>query len=343
MILCFAIFPKRFVVAHASATVSEILIERDSKRVLYEANAHEKRGIASTTKILTAICAIENSKPDREVIVTDEMVGVEGSSIYLKAGEKLTVEELLYGLMLRSGNDAAVALAVAVSGSIEKFAELMNSTAEKIGAKESHFVNPHGLDDPDHYSTAYDLAIITAYALRNPLFAKIVDTERINVSNDFYDYDRVLLNKNKLLKKAEEYDGVKTGYTKKCGRCLVASKSVDGMQLIAVVLNCGPMFERCEELLGGGFDKYSNVKILDSSLEYGVAEVPLKKKITLPVSVKQDVYYPLTEEERAEISYSVENFKAGSDLDFNERAGKIDVYLKKDLIYSAESFIIIPQ
>ncbi|MBO7368861.1 MAG: D-alanyl-D-alanine carboxypeptidase, partial [Clostridia bacterium] len=187
----------------AAATTSEILIERDSLRVLKASNEHIKRGIASTTKILTAITVIENCPLDKVVEIPKEAEGVEGSSIYLRAGEKLTVEELLYGLMLRSGNDAAVALAIATSGNVKSFASLMNRTAKACGAIESNFTKPHGLDDENHYSTAYHLALITAHAMKNETFKKIADTEKIEISNENYDYPRVLVNKNKLLYRGE--------------------------------------------------------------------------------------------------------------------------------------------
>ena len=149
---------------------AEIVMEVNSNRVLYEHNINEKKYMASTTKILTAICVIENCDLDNVVTVTDKTVGIEGSSIYLQAGEKLTVKELLYGLMLRSGNDCAETLAVYCSSSIEKFAALMNDTAKRIGALNSNFVNPHGLHNENHYTTAYDLALISCYAIKNEDF-----------------------------------------------------------------------------------------------------------------------------------------------------------------------------
>ena len=330
--------------AYEQAGSSEILIEKNSLRVLSAKNEHVKRGIASTTKILTAITVIENCPLDKEIEVPATAEGVEGSSIYLKAGEKLTVEELLYGLMLRSGNDAAIALSIAAGGSVENFVSMMNKTARSCGATESNFTNPHGLDDENHYSTAYDLALITAHALKNPVFQKIVDTKNIDISNDNFDYPRTLVNKNKLLFRGEEFDGVKTGYTKKCGRCLVASRTENGMQLIAVVLNLGPMFERCEELLYSGAKNYSLEKILEAGRTYGEADVYAPSKVPVPVTVEKDVFIPLSDEEKKNFSVKVDiepQYKRKTRVE--KISAKIDVFCAKDLIYSFRYAMIIQQ
>lgn len=243
--------------ASAAAISSEIVIERNTMKILHEANADKISSIASLTKIVTCITAIENcDNLDKEILITEEMCNIEGSSIYLKAGEKLTVLELLYGLMLRSGNDSATAIALSVGGSIESFAKLMNDTAKKAGAKNSSFKNPHGLEQEGHYSTARDLALISCYALNNDTFAKIVSTKKKVISNSLEEYDRVLVNKNKILSLLDGADGLKTGYTKVSGRCLASSATRNGIQLVCIVLNCGPMFERSCELINEGFKKY---------------------------------------------------------------------------------------
>ena len=208
------------VVAYTNS-VSEIIMDVNSGRVLFENNAYEKKYMASTTKILTAICIIENCNISDVITVTDKTVGVEGSSIYLEVGEKLSVKDLLYGLMLRSGNDCAETLAVYCSGSIEKFSLLMNETAKKIGALNSNFVNPHGLHNDNHYTTAYDLALISRYAMKNQDFRSIVATKAVKIPFTTKNYDRYLTNKNKMLKEFDGANGIKTGYTKKAGRCLV--------------------------------------------------------------------------------------------------------------------------
>ena len=226
-------FPFGFAVAEGSS-MSYICIEADGGKVLDESNADARKYPASTTKILTALVVLENVPSDMKFRVPDCAVGVEGSSIYLKRGEVVKVGDLLYGLMLRSGNDAAVALAVATAGTVERFAAMMNERARRAGARNSHFVNPHGLHDNDHYTTARDLAIITAEAYRNEDFRRIVSTTSITVGEG--ENTRVLYNKNKLLSQVEGANGVKTGYTTKSGKCLVGGAVKDGVQRISVVL-----------------------------------------------------------------------------------------------------------
>lgn len=225
---------------HAVSDVSAraaILIESSSGDVIFEKNSHEKLPMASTTKIMTAIVALENGDITKNVTVSEKACGVEGSSIYLTAGEQLTLEDLLYALMLESANDSAAAIACEIAGGIDEFAVLMNETAERIGLTESHFTNPHGLDNEAHYTTAYDLAKLTAYALKNPEFRKIVSTYKHQIPLHGDEGIRVLLNHNKLLKISDNVIGVKTGFTKHSGRCLVSAAERDGVCVIAVTLN----------------------------------------------------------------------------------------------------------
>ena len=235
---------------------SAIVMEQSSRRILFEKNSDAHLPMASTTKIVTALTVLNHAKLDDVVEVNSKAVGVEGSSIYLRAGEHLTVRELLYGLMLRSGNDSAVALALHVAGSIEAFAELMNDTASKVGCADSNFVNPHGLHDDNHYTSAHDLGVLTCVAMENSDFREIVSTKTVRISNEGMEYDRVLTNKNKLLSNYNSADGVKTGYTKKAGRCFVGSATRNGMQVVVVVLNCGPMFEETADMLDAAFANY---------------------------------------------------------------------------------------
>lgn len=253
------IMPTRFSSAEAATTCARgaIVVDGDTGRVFYEKNADEKLPIASTTKILTAITVIESCEDiEAQVTVPDAAVGVEGSSIYLEKGEKLRVIDLLYGLMLQSGNDCAVALAHLTAGDVPRFARLMNVVADRAGAVNSHFANPHGLHDGAHYSTARDMAAIAAYAMRNETFRKIVSTE------NYYDcpfsdrgYNRVIHNKNKMLTMIEGGNGIKTGYTKAAGRCLVSSARRDDIEIICVVLDCGPMFEESCALINAAFQE----------------------------------------------------------------------------------------
>ena len=246
--------------AYTTSARSAIVVERGTGKVLYEKNADERLPIASTTKILTAITVIRyGGDLEREVTVPDCAVGVEGSSIYLQKDERLRVIDLLYGLMLQSGNDCAVALACLTSGSVENFAMLMNHVARKAGASDSHFANPHGLPDDEHFSTARDMAAISSFAMANETFRAIVSTK---VYKDCpyagRDYNRVITNKNKMLTMLEGGNGIKTGYTKAAGRCLVSSAERDGKEVICVVLSCGPMFEESCGLIEDAFSELEN-------------------------------------------------------------------------------------
>ncbi len=266
-------------------------------RVLFARNPDEKMGMASTTKVVTALTVLENCQDlDTKIRVADEAIGIEGSSIYLQKGEMLTVRELLYGLMLRSGNDAAVALALAVAPTVADFAELMNQTAQKYGARNTHFVNPHGLDDPEHYTTARDLAMLSTVALRNPTFVEICSATEKRI--DGVDMPRVLINKNKLLKSLDGCIGVKTGYTKKTGRSFVGAREVDGQKIVCVVLNCGPMFPETAQLLRDANELYHNKTVL-------TAEQTFVDKNGIKALALKDFCYPLTESELQQLEICV--------------------------------------
>lgn len=235
------------------SAASAVLINSQTGNAVYEKNADKKMPMASTTKIMTAICAIENTNTNMPVKIDSRAAGIEGSSIYLSAGEVISIKELLYGMMLNSGNDAATALAIATSGSVEEFSLLMNKTARRIGAVSTHFVNPSGLYDENHYTTARDLARITAYAMKNPLFRHIVSTRELKISSNAEGGVRYLKNHNKLLWQYDGCTGVKTGYTKKCGRCLVSSCKKTGTELIAVTLNAPDDWRDHKALFDYGF------------------------------------------------------------------------------------------
>ena len=239
-------------VAYASPNSGCILINSDSMEVLYGENENIRLPMASTTKIMTALIAIENCNPNEIVTINKDMVNIEGSSVYLKENEQLTIEELLYCLMLRSGNDSAMAIAIHIAGNAQNFAEMMNIRAQSLKLKNTHFVNPHGLHDNNHYTSCYDLGIISCQAMKYPLFKKIVSTECIRIGKD--ESTRVLVNKNKMLKSFTGANGIKTGFTKKAGRCLVASANKNGVNLISIVLNRADMYNECAHLLNKGFD-----------------------------------------------------------------------------------------
>jgi serine-type D-Ala-D-Ala carboxypeptidase (penicillin-binding protein 5/6) len=232
------------------------LIDVESGRLLYSSRGDERMRIASLTKIMTAIVAIENGDLKSLVKVTKNAYAKEGSSLYLKLGEEMPLETMLYGLMLRSGNDAASAIAEHVGGSEEGFVYMMNAKAELLHLTNTHFANPHGLDAEGHYSSANDLAVLTAYALHNPVFKEIVKTQVKTADNPYEKWDYKWNNKNKMLRMYDGADGVKTGYTKKALRCLVSSATRNGQQLVAVTLNDGNDWNDHASLLDFGFNHY---------------------------------------------------------------------------------------
>lgn len=246
---------------------SAILMDGQTGRVLWSRNAHSRALIASTTKIMTGLIIAEDCNLSAEVVVSEESVNVEGSSIDLQAGETLTVEALLYGMMLQSGNDAATALAVYHSGSVDAFADEMNERAREMGLYQTHFTNPHGLDDEAHYSTAKDLAVLAACAMENPVFCQVVSTKTISLgSRSFCNHNRMLL----------QYDGaigVKTGYTRAAGRILVTCAERKGRKLIAVTINDRQDWADHKRLLDYGFSCYSETTIANGN--EAVAEVPV--------------------------------------------------------------------
>ena len=216
---------------------SAVLMDARYGLVLFEKDADRRLPMASTTKIMTALTALANAAPETVIRTAPEAVGVEGSSVYLSEGEELTLEQLLYALLLQSANDAAAAIAVGVGGSIAEFADLMNAQAQRLGLTDTHFANPHGLDADGHYTTARELAVITREALSHPLIRKIVGTRRATIPQGENPDARLLVNHHRLLRTYPDAIGVKTGFTKKSGRCLVSAAERDGVTLIAVTLN----------------------------------------------------------------------------------------------------------
>jgi len=316
--------PKSAVAAADTIASAEIVSEVYSGRVLYGDNISSPLPMASTTKILTAIIIIEDCDIYETVKIPAEAAGVEGSSVYLKAGDEYTIEELLYGLMLRSGNDCAVALAIAHSGSVKEFVSVMNSRAEKIGAVDSHFSNPSGLPSAEHYTTAHDLSIIASYALKNDVFAKIVSTK--------YFAPCGWKNKNKMLYNYSGANGVKTGYTVKAGRCLVTSAQRENMWLVCVVLNCPDMYERSASLLNDAFGNFSYECVYEELAENVPSSVKGKN---VTVGENKKFFYPLREEERSLIS--VEKTlpeKLCLPVKKGERVGNIKIYFANQLIFS---------
>ncbi|MBO5867908.1 MAG: D-alanyl-D-alanine carboxypeptidase [Oscillospiraceae bacterium] len=244
-----------------------IVIDGTTQHVLFEKDADTQALIASTTKIMTALIVCEQCNVLDRVQIPKEAVGIEGSSMYLREGEVLTIQELLYGLMLQSGNDAATALAIYCGGTVEGFAELMNDKARSLGLLNTHFVNPSGLDAPGHYSTARDMACLTAYAMQNAIFRQTVSTKAVNVTG------RRLTNHNKLLWRVEGANGVKTGYTKAAGRILVSSAERNGRQLIAVTISAPDDWNDHKKLINDGFSQFAEVSLISKGDQLGLATV----------------------------------------------------------------------
>lgn len=237
---------------------------------LAQGNAERRLPMASTTKIMTALVVLERVAPEQTVIVPKEAVGIEGSSVYLFENEEITVKTLLYALLLNSANDAATALAIHTAGSIAAFAALMNEKAAALGLVNTHFTNPHGLFDEAHYTTAKDLALITAAALENKTFAEIASTVRYSVPQNGTDATRLFLNHNRLLRTFEGAIGVKTGFTKKSGRCLVSAAKREGLTLIAVTLNDPNDWRDHKALLDWGFSEYKGFSPMPEVLKLPV-------------------------------------------------------------------------
>lgn len=243
---------------------SALLLDASSGTVLWEKAAHTRLPMASTTKIMTALCAVELAENTSVVVSVDPAaVGIEGSSVYLYAGEKLTLEQLLYALLLESANDAATAIAIALAGSVDVFAEKMNEKATALGLTDTHFTNPHGLHDEQHYTTAYDLAIIARAALDNPTLRTIFSTRKTTIPLNETKGVRLLVNHNKMLRLYDGAIGVKTGFTKKSGRCLVSAAERDGLTLIAVTLNAPDDWNDHTRMLDAGFDAYTRLSLCE--------------------------------------------------------------------------------
>ena len=326
-----------FVEAVNCSAKAMCVMERDSGRVIQSKNMNEQLKMASTTKIVTAITAIENCKNlDNIVDVSNAAIGVEGSSIYLKQGERMKLIDLLYGLMLRSGNDSAVAIACHIAGNEQDFARLMNEIARKAGAVNSNFMNPHGLDGEGHYTTAYDLAKITAYALKNETFKQIASSKNYSVEETNCSPKRFWVNKNRLLSSLSGCIGVKTGYTTKAGRCLVSAIERNNTVYVCVVLNCGPMFEESERLLNNADSEYENVKIVDRNREIFNEYIIDKQNGKLFLYAEEDFYYPLNNEEKNNIilKYNIHL----NDAKENDCVGEIKVFLNNCLLKTIKLF-----
>ena len=288
-----------------SCAKAAVLIERSTGMVLLRHNETEPLPMASTTKVMTALMALEYGGLDEVVTVGRNAYGVPGTSIYLSLGEKITLRDLLYGLMLASGNDAAVAIAEHIGGSVDAFCQMMTRRAAEIGCENTVFVNPNGLPVQGHHTTAYDLALIAREAMRYDLFREIVSTKRASIPWEGRSYNRILNNKNRLLSDYEGATGIKTGYTKAAGRCLVFGARRNGLEVIGVVLNCGDWFNEAARLMDMGFERYECFTALSDGET--VRELPVTNgtQNTAYICAQGDLRAPVPKGETPTLEYDM--------------------------------------
>jgi len=308
--------------------VGEAAVVIDSKngQVLYEKNPHRRMYPASTTKTLTAIIALENSRLTDLVTISKDACNVEGSAIGLQESEIISMEDLIYALMLYSGNDSAVAIAQHVGGSVDSFVGLMNEKVAELGAVNTHFNNPNGLPDPDHYSTAYDLALIARYAMQNQEFRKIVATKTKNIKREDPKAQTYLLNHNKLLWQYEGAIGIKTGYTEAARQCLVAAAARQGRELIAVVLGSegSGIWDDAKALLNYGFNEFNSVSVTENGKYITDAQVRLGVSGTVPVLASRSLIYNFPRDKPLDIRQEVRLMeKITAPVEAGEKLGEL--------------------
>ncbi|MFS8651411.1 MAG: D-alanyl-D-alanine carboxypeptidase family protein [Caldibacillus sp.] len=315
-----------------------VIMDQKTGRIFYGKNEHKKMRIASITKIMTAIIAIESGKLDDLVTVSERAVKAEGSSIYLQRGEKIRLEDLVYGLMLRSGNDAAIAIAEHVGGSVDGFVYLMNEKAREIGMTNTYFSNPHGLDDhEEHYSTAYDMALLMRYAMENETFRKISGARLHRVPHP-EGWMREWTNKHKLVRGLYPYaNGGKTGYTRRANRTLVTTAEKDGMELIAVTLNSRSSTDWQDhiEMFEHVFTAYEYVTVVEA----GTVEVVKNPVYRGKAYLKNSFIYPVTEDEKERFSIKYRMVKPEKSWKRNEKRipeiiGKAEIYFGNELVHT---------
>lgn len=313
---------------------SAIVMDTDSRRILYSQNIHEIRSVASISKIMTALLAVESGKMENEVTIGEEILGSYGSGVYIKEGEKLKLSDLVYGLMLRSGNDAALAIAHYVGGDVNNFIVMMNAKAKEIGMKETTFNNPHGLDNPKgNYSSAYDMALLTSYAMQNSLYCQIVGTKHYTLKTNlnYYDWN----NKNKLLNLYKYTTGGKTGFTEVAKRTLVTTASKDNLNLVTVTLNDGNDFNDHIDLFEQSFSNYVSYYILKKGIINVIGEDYYQND---HLYLEQDFRYPLLESEKNSIILKFELNKK-SNYQSDDKIGIVKVFIGDKEINRQDVFI----
>lgn len=325
---------------------SIIILDRNTLLPLYEKNAYKKTAMASTTKILTCIIALENSSKSDIVTVSQKASNISGSCLGLNKNTKISMNDLLYGLMLRSGNDCAIAIAEHISGSVEDFSNLMNQKAFELGLFDSNFVTPHGLDNENHYTTAYDLALLTNYALKNPNFKKIVSTKKASISYNNSTFE--ISNTNELLGNLDGVYGVKTGFTFEAGRCLVTACKQDNLDIIVVVLGADTKSIRTKDsrnLINYIFENYKSISVseiintsFNNYLSYFNKYYKLEKTCTIPklsLEKLENYYFPIQKNNFSDLNtkiYTLTTFN--SSISKGNVIGKIEIYNKENLLCS---------
>lgn len=311
-----------------------ILYDRKYKKVLYNKNMNEKRPNASTTKIMTAIVAYENGNMYDVVTVSQKAANVGGSTIRLRKGDQISLNDLMHGLLICSGNDAAIAIAEHIGGSVEKFCELMNEKAKEIGAYNTNFLSPHGLDIDNHYSTAYDLAIMSDYSLNIKYIADIMNKRKAEIKIN--NYIRTIGSTNEILSLYNGANGVKTGYTGKAGRCLIASVTKDDWQIISVVLGCNTKKQRTNEtikLLNYGFNEFEFMDLCENMKKDFHISVNKSKKKEYNIKIEATYIQPVTDEELNNINYIYKiNQNLEAPVTAGEKIGDVEIYVKEDLV-----------
>lgn len=295
-----------------SSAKAAVLIERNTSMVLLKHNDNQALPMASTTKVMTALMALERGNMDDVVTVGRNAYGVPGTSIYLSEGERITLRDLLYGLMLASGNDAAVAIAEHIGGDVPTFCQMMTQRAAELGCESTVFINPNGLPAQGHQTTAYDLAMIAREAMTHDLFREIVSTRRASIPWEGRSYHRILNNKNRLLSDYEGATGIKTGYTKAAGRCLVFGAKRDGLEVIGVVLNCGDWFDEATRLMDLGFARYEYFLAFEPGDSVRVLPVTDGTQETVCIRTERELGAPVLKGEIPTLEYDMpETLPAG--------------------------------
>ncbi|MBR6690177.1 MAG: D-alanyl-D-alanine carboxypeptidase [Bacilli bacterium] len=335
ILILILLLPFRVLAIDTSAR-SAILMDIDSNRILYEENIHEIRSVASISKIMTAVIAIESGKLHDKVIIGDEINTSYGSGIYIKVGEEMSLRDLVYGLMLRSGNDAALAIAKYVGGTVEDFTKTMNNKAKEIGMKNTTFNNPSGLDqEKGNYSTAYDMAILTSYAMKLDEYKKITGTKKYVLTTNKNTYSWI--NKNKLLYSYKYTTGGKTGFTEIAKRTLVSTATKNNTNLVVVTLNDGNDWQDHQNLFEYGFSNYTNLKILEKG---NITIYDDKYYDDYELYVKNDFSYLLSNSEEGNLIFKYKLEKKRK-LNNGDKVGILNIYLGDKKIHEENIFIDI--